>query len=185
LPDRLVFTYREDEVSAYHRLVALRRDRGPQWHNFEALMIVFIFAVGFAVLLANQLGLVASSEMPHVLFAAYAAFFAGALAHRTAMGVRYRAIARARFRSSEFGTETFEMAFDPDGIGYDSRRCRMHVPWTAIVNVVEAPLIVVLLFDLDSGLPIPARLFADATSKTSFVAAMREHASAARRLSSA
>ena len=58
----------------------------------------------------------------------------------------------------------------------------MRVPWKAIAHVIETPLVIVLLFDLDSGLPIPARLFADATSRTSFVAQMRECASAARRL---
>ena len=151
--------------------------------NFEALMIALMFGIGFTVLLANYLGLVASSEMPHVLFTAYAAFIAGALAHRAAMRIRYRAIARAWFRDSDFGTETFEMTFDADGVAYDTARCQMRVPWTAIAEIIEAPLVIVLSFDRTQGLPIPVRVFADAASRVDFVAAVREHALNARRQS--
>jgi YcxB-like protein len=183
LPDKLVFTYQEDEATAYGRLVGLRRDRGPDYMNFEALMVALTFAIGFIVLIANYLGFVASSEMPHVLFTAYAAFIAGAFAHRAAMQVRRRAIARASFRDSEFGTETFETTFDCTGVAYDSVRCQMRVPWMAIAEVIEAPLVIVLLFDRTQGLPIPARVFTDAASRAAFVATVRELASNARRQS--
>jgi hypothetical protein len=183
LPDRLVFTYHEDEATAYYRLMASRRDRGPDPMNFEALMIALTFAIGFIVLLANYLGFVASSEMPHVLFTAYAAFIAGALAHRAAMRIRYRAIARASFRDSEFGTETFEMNFDAHGVAYDTARYQMRMPWMAIAEVIEAPLVIVLLFERAQGLPIPARVFTDAASRAAFVATVREHGSNGRRQS--
>jgi hypothetical protein len=180
LPDRLVFTYQEDEVRAYSRLVWARRDRGPDYHNFRALMIVITFAIGFTVLFANHLGFVTASEMRSVLFTAYVAFFAGAFAHRAAMQIRYRAIGREMYRDS-LGIETFELDFGANGVIYRNATFELRLPWKAIAEVVETSLLVVLLFQSSQGVSIPARLFTDAASRADFVAAMREHASGARR----
>jgi hypothetical protein len=180
LPDRLVFSYQEDEARAYSRLVWARRDRGPGYDNFWAAMIVITFAIGFSVLFANYLGWVTSSQMRPVLFTAYAAFVAGALAYHAAMRIRYRAVARAMYRDSAMGTETFEMTFDGNGVVYRNAKFELHVPWAAVAEVIETSLIVVLLFRSSQGLPIPARLFSGAGSRASFAAVMREHASAAR-----
>jgi hypothetical protein len=144
-------------------------------------MIVITFAIGFTVLFANYLGFVTSSQMPPVLFTAYAAFFAGALAHRAATHARHRAITRATFRDSGIGTEPFEIAFDASGVAYNTAKYQVRVPWAAVAEVIEAPLVVVLLFEPNQGLPIPARLFSDPASRSTFVAVMREHASGARR----
>ena len=166
-PDRLVFTYQEDEARAYSRLIWARRDRGPDYGNFRAAMIVITFAIGFSVLFANYLGFVTSEQMRPVLFTAYLAFFGGALVHRAAIQIRNRAIGRAIYRDS-VGIDTFEVTFDASGVAYKTARFELRVPWAAIVDVIET-------------MPIPARLFSDAASRAHFSAAMREHASAARR----
>lgn len=180
LPDRLVFTYHEDEVRAYSRLVWARRDRGPDHGNFWAAMMAITLAVGLSVLFAKYLGLVASSEMRPVLFTAYAAFGAGAFAYHAMMRIRYRAIARAMYRDSAMGIETFEMTFDVSGVVYKNAKFELRLPWAAVAEVIESSLIVVLLFQSSQGVPIPARLFSGAASRASFAAAIREHASAAR-----
>jgi hypothetical protein len=181
LPDRLVFTYQEDEARAYSRLIWARRDRGPDYGNFSAAMIVITFAIGFSVLFANYLGLVAAEQMQAVLVTAYAAFFSGALTHRAAMQIRYRVIARAMYRDSAKGIETFEVTFDASGVIYKNVKFELRVPWAAVAEVIETSLIVALLFQPSQGLPIPTRLFSSAASRASFAAVMREHASAARR----
>jgi hypothetical protein len=181
LPDKLVFTFREQEAAAYSRLVWGRRDRGLSFDNFMALMIVIIFAIGFCVLFANQLGFVTSSQMKPVLFTAYAAFFAGALAHRAAIQARYRAIARAMFRDSRKATDPFEVVFDASGVAFKNAKYHVRVPWAAVGEVIETSLVVVLLFEPSQGLPIPARLFSDPASRANLVAAMRQRASGAKR----
>ena len=184
LPERLVFTYQEDEARAYSRLVWARRDRrGPDHGNFRAAMIAITLAIGLSVLFANYLGLVAFSEMRPVLFTAYAAFVAGALAYHAMMRIRYRAIGRAMYRDSAMGIEACEMTFDASGVVYKNAKFELRVPWAAVAEVIENSLIVVLLFQSSQGLPIPTRLFSGAASRASFAAAIRNHASAARRQS--
>lgn len=179
LPDRLVFGYTEAELTAYSHLVWARRDRGPSYENFKALMIVITFAIGFVVLFANYLGFVTSSQMPPVLFTAYAAFVAGAFAHRAAIKLRYRSIARAMYRDDGMASEMFEMTFDASGVVSKNARFEMRLPWAAIAEVIEAPLLVVLLFEVSQGLPIPVRLFSDPAARADFIAMIRAHASGA------
>jgi hypothetical protein len=183
LPDRLVFTYHEDETRAYSRLVWARRDRGPDQSNSWAAMMAITLAIGLSVLFAKYLGLIASSEMRPVLFTAYAAFASGAFAYHAMLRIRYRAIARAMYRNNAMGIETIEMTFDVSGVVYKSAKFELRLPWAAVAEVIESSLIVVLLFQSSQGLPIPARLFSGAASPASFAAAMRERASAARRQS--
>jgi hypothetical protein len=178
LPEKLVFSYQEQETSAYDRLVWARRDRGPEYLNFRAAMYAITFAIGFAVLFANQLGFVTSSELPQVLFTAYAAFFAGGFTHRAAMQIRYRAITRAMFR--DIAADTFEVIFDAGEVAYSNARYQVQVPWAAVAEVIETSLIVVLMFERSRGLPIPARLFPDPAARANFVAAIRQHASGAK-----
>ena len=178
LPDKLVFSYHEEECRAFDRLVWARRDPGPHYLNFKAAMTAITFAVGFVVLAGNHLGFVRSDEMPEVLFAAYAAFIAGAVAHRAAMQLRYRATERAMFR--DIAAETFEVTFDGSAIAYGNARYQLRAPWASVADVLEASLVVVLMFDYSQGVSIPARLFADQAARTNFVAAVRERASGAR-----
>jgi hypothetical protein len=158
LPNRLAFTYQEDEARAYSRLIWARRDRGPDYGNFKALMTLITFAIGFVVLFANYLGFVTSEQMRPVLFTAYLAFFAGALAHRAAIQIRNRAIGRAMYRD-RITIETFEMTFDASGVACRNATFELRVPWAAILDVVETSMIVVLFVpaepgDANSGTPV-------------------------------
>jgi YcxB-like protein len=89
-------------------------------------------------------------------------------------------IGRAMYRDS-LGIETFEMNFGANGVIYRNATFELRLPWKAIAEVVEISLLVVLLFRSSQGVSIPARAFTDAASRASFVAAMREQASGARR----
>jgi hypothetical protein len=150
----------------------VRRDRGPDYENFEALIVAVTFAIGFCVLFANHFGFVTSSQMPPVLFTANAAYFAGAFAHRAAMQVRYRAIVRSNLR--HMAAETLEVKFDAGGLVYSNAKCQVRVPWVSVGEVIEDSLVVVLMFGRSQGLAIPARLFSDSASRTNFVAVTRE-----------
>jgi hypothetical protein len=180
LPDRLTFTCREDEASAYNGIVWQRLDRGPDYSNFRALTIVLVFGIGAVVLFAAYLGLVTPEQMGAVFFTAYAGFVAGGFAYHVAVRARYRAILRASFRStSAIGAETFDVSFGECGLVYSTSRFSVSVPWVSIMDVVETSLLTVLMFQPNQGLAIPARLFPDSSSRRAFAAGIRKHAATA------
>ena len=181
LPDRLVFSYSEDELMAYGRIVSMRQDRGPDHSNFWAAMIVITFALGFIVLLANYLGWIKPSELRLVLFTAYAAFFAGAFAYHGALRLGYRRVARALSRFGKDANAHYEMAFDANGVVYTAAKIETRIPWSAVAEIRETSLLVLIWINpAQGGFPIPARMFPDAANRAAFIAAIRAHSSAAR-----
>jgi hypothetical protein len=180
-PDRLVFSYSEDELIAYSRIMSKRRDRGPSYSNFKAAMMVIIFGLGFIVLLAKYLGWVEPSEFRTVLFTAYAAFFAGAFACHGALRLGYRRVTRAWRRSGGEAYGPYEMVFDANGIVYKTAQSETRVPWDAIAEVLETGLLVLIWINpARGGLPVPVRMFPDRAQRAAFIAAIREHSAQAR-----
>jgi hypothetical protein len=180
-PDRLVFTYREDELIAYSQIVSRLQDRGPAYSNFRAAMLVITLGIGFIVLLAHRLDWISLSELQPVLLTAYAAFFAGAFAYHGALHLGYRRIARTVSRSAEDANGPYEVAFDANGIAYKSAKVETRVPWDAIAEVYETRSIVLIWISLaERGLPIPTRVFSDSATRAAFITAIRGHASTAK-----
>jgi hypothetical protein len=179
-PDKLVFTYRDDELSSYDRAVAARRHIGVDYSDFLAARIVVTLGVGLIVVLANRVGLIPLSVVPPVLVTAYAAFVAGAFAYRLLMKLTYRRMARALRKARAAVDETSEMIFAPDGVVYRTPTLETRLPWRAIVAIGETDVLVLIWIDLARGFPIPARMFADRAEREAFVAALRTRALAAK-----
>jgi hypothetical protein len=179
IPDRLVFTFSKDELIAYSRIVSMRQDRGPSYSNFRAVMTVIVFGLGFVVLLAKYLGWIAPSQLRLVLFTAYAAFFAGALAYHGALHLGYRRITRTMSRSGE-ANGPYQMVCDESGFVYGPAQARTRVPWDAIADIRKTGSMVMIWNATGNGYPIPARIFPDLAQCEDFVAAIREQAANAK-----
>ena len=180
-PDRLVFSYSEDELIAYSHLLSTRQDRGPSYSNFKAAMLVIIFGLGFAVLLAKYLGWIEPSEFRTVLFTAYAAFFAGAGAYHGALRLGYRRVMRAWRRSGGEAYGPYEMLFDANGIVYKTVQSEKRVFWDAVAEVRETGLVILIWINpAHGGLPVPVRMFPDPAHRAAFIAAIREHSTQAK-----
>jgi hypothetical protein len=184
-PDRLDFTYTEDELITYSRIRSMRQDRGPSYSNFRAAMVVIIFGLGFTVLLAKYLGWVEPSEFRTVLFTAYASFFAGTFAYHGALRLGYRRVTRAWHRSGGEAYGPYEVTFEANGVVYKAAKIETRVPWDAIAEVRETrSLVLIWISRAQRGLPIPARMFSNAAARAAFTAAIREHSAQARANSS-
>src|SRR5262245_33659271 len=120
-PSRFAFTYTDDEIKAYSRLVAARQDRGPDGSSFFAAMI------GLVVGLARQQGLISPSALKPVLISTYASFILGAATYAFAIRLGYRRIMR-RYRAYT-GAQSYEISFDADGIRRKDRRYDAYAPW--------------------------------------------------------
>ena len=180
LPASLVFTYRDDEMSSYDKAVAARRRGGIDYSDFMALRIIVTLGVGLVVVLANRLDLIPLSVVPSVLVTAYAAFFAGAFAHRLLMQLLHRRMARTLHEARAAKDEASEMIFAPDGVVYRTQALETRLPWRAITAIGETDMLVLIWIDIARGFPIPARMFSGPTERAAFVAALRAQALAAR-----
>jgi hypothetical protein len=183
IPDRLVFTFSKDELTAYSRIFSKRYDRGPSYLNFMAVMMAIIFGLGFVALLAKHLEWIEPSALRPVLFTAYAAFFAGALAYYGALLAGYRRGAGTMSRLHA-AIGPYEMVCDGNGFVYGPAQARTHVPWNAIADVSKSSSMVMIWNATGSGYPIPARIFPGLAQCDDFVAAIREYAAHAKAVGS-
>lgn len=176
LPASLAFTYREGELAAYSELVADRIEPDPSG-TFWEVVFAAVPALGLIVLLTNHLGWITAAQMPPVLVTTYVAFFAGALALYGMWALRSRQAARIVARSASVQGE-WEVRFEEGGVSWKSPKTEARVPWDAVEAVAEARSLVTIWIDRDYGIPIPARLFADAAARNAFIAAIRARVTA-------
>ena len=179
LPAAFSFTYSDEELDEYSALCAARFEPDDGYTFFGSIFAA-IFVVGGAVLLANHLGLVSPLAMRPVLITAYVAFCAGAGAFYAMWAWRSRAARRLLLRELNSKQESWEAVFDDAGIVWRRRGTESRAAWDAVEGIGETARLVTIWMSIDYGIPIPARLFADAPARKAFVAAMRARVSAAK-----
>jgi YcxB-like protein len=178
-PEPLTFTYREDEIAAYSRLVAAREEPDSNY-TFVGVVILAVFLIGLAVFAAHQTGLIPAAYARSVLITAYVAFFAGAAALHGWWILRFRQVARKISAASKQTETDYEVVCDASGVTWRSPKTEARVAWGSIERVVRYEPLVVLWVDITQGLAIPTRAFADDEARQAFVAAVAARIAAAR-----
>ena len=180
VPERLSFTYTQDELAAYGRLVSARQNRLVDGSMFWSMPIVFILAIALVVALAKAADLITASQVRPVAVTAYAAFITGALTYYALAWFNYRQLLKAVYARAGATTERRDMLFDANGVSSKNLRVETHISWRSIEDVTATDVVVVIWIDITQGFPIPARVFPDATARQSFVGAVRQRIAAAK-----
>jgi hypothetical protein len=154
-PCHFTVAYSEAERRAYRKVVAARYVRGD---TFWALVLASPITIGIVVLGAFKLGLIEASIVRPVLFATYAAFFAGSLGYHWLMRWIYRGV--------------WNYSFDDTGVCYsnESGTIDVQLKWRAMESVEHIGSMI-LFWIGRRALFIPARVFPDYAARAAFVAA--------------
>ena len=163
-PRHFTVAYSEAERRAYRKVVAARYVRG---NTFWGLVLASPIIIGIVVLGAFKLGLIDASIVRPVLFATYAAFFAGSLGYHWLM----RWICR-KFYRGEGRRGVWNYSFDDTGVCYsnESGTIDVQLKWRAMESMEHIGSMI-LFWIGQRALFIPARVFPDYAARAAFVAA--------------
>ena len=170
IPQRLTFSYSEEEVWAFRRLAAARIDRGPSIYAFWAVMILVICGIGFAVLGVFYAGMLAAGQLRAVLFTAYLASSAGAGTLYILHYLRSRHIARQIYAKTKRERESWQVAFDDAGLTCKSDTLESRVSWRALTGIENCGPAVMIGMSRMQSFAIPARVFGDDGARARFIA---------------
>lgn len=179
IPQRLTFSFSEEEVWAFRRLAAARIDRGPSIYEFWAVMILVICGIGFAVLAVFYAGMLAAEQLRAVLFTAYLAFSAGAGTLYILLYLRNRRLARQLYKKTKRERESWQVAFDDAGLTCKSDTLETRVSWRALTGIEDCGPAVMIGMSRMQSFTIPARVFGDDVARASFIAAVAARIAAA------
>jgi hypothetical protein len=172
VPDRFTFSYADEaEFRAFYTLISQRQDQRSSWHGFYAVIVGGPVIIGSVPLAALAVGLIQPEAFKPVLATAFIAFIAGTLAFWWLVAVRYRAVARAAYRTG-VEREVWEYTFDNAGIRSKNGTWEIRAPWSSAKSVEDAGAFVLIWLVNGQPFAIPSRLFADAGARRTFVAAI-------------
>jgi len=180
IPERLTFSYSEEEVWVFRKLAAARVDRGPSIYAFWAVMIPVIFGIAFAVLAVFYAGMLGVGQLRAVLFTAYLAFSAGAGTLFILIHLRSRQLARKIYEKTKREREIWQVAFDDAGLTCKSDTLETRVSWRAMTGIENWGSAVTVGMSRMQSFAIPARVFRDDAARTNFIAAVAARIAAAK-----
>jgi hypothetical protein len=165
-PFRFTVTFTDGELRTYRKLMARRLAQSANSSAKWVLIVAYPLAIDLVVLGAFKLGWIAVSEVPPVLLTAFVAFNAGILVYYYYLRHFYLKLYRADGRGG-----TWSYCCDDAGIVYAKEgRVEVRLRWRAVDSVEDTGSMVLFRFSVQ-GLSIPARIFANDTARTAFVAA--------------
>jgi hypothetical protein len=175
---KLIFTFNEEEVRAFRKLVSARLNRRLDGMGYWGVVFLLIFVIGLVVYVAYALGLFEMRSLKPVLVTAYAAFAAGAFAYAIGGRWQYQRLVRAYYGASN---EEWEYSFDKTMMTWRSPLAETRTPWRAVRAVEDNGAMVLLWLHRDARSSfIPARVFASTADRSAFVAAVAAYIAAAR-----
>jgi hypothetical protein len=178
-PQKLIFMFREEEMAAVRKLVAVRLNRQLKGWGYWGAIYLLIFVIGLVVYAAYELGLFGYRSLEPVLITAYAAFTAGSFVQVIAGRWQYRRLTRVYYAGED--KEEWEFSFDDTAMIWRSKFGETRIPWRAVRNVEDTGSMLLFWRDMPSRATfIPTRVFENAEARAAFVAAVAAHIEAAR-----
>lgn len=177
----LVFSYRDDELAMLRAKIGQRINRVVSPAPFYVALIAIMLSAGLPVLAANWAGLLTRTQVPAVLFTAYAAFVAGMLVFTILLSGQRRRIARRTNQTRSQAGETWELTCTDAGIACKGASYETRVAWPAVNSVEQLPGVVAIWFVNIQNFCIPARIFPDDEACVAFVAAVQGRIDATRK----
>jgi hypothetical protein len=134
-PLHLRFAYQKGELQQLRALAAKSFENTMPWSSPWIVLFSMFFVIGFAVLGAQKIGLVAVREVPPILFTAYAAYACGVGAVIVLFRRRQQQLARAAVRNTERDDVIWDFRFTDAGIGWSSDGLESHISWHIVKSV--------------------------------------------------
>jgi hypothetical protein len=168
--------YQKGELQRLRALAAKSFENTIPWSSPWIVLFGMFFVIGFAVLGAQKIGLVAARDVPPSLFTAYAAYATYAFGVGLVIVLfrrRQQQLARAAVLNTERDDVVWDFRFTDAGIGWSSDGLESHISWHIVKSLETSPTAVFIWLRYLQNLSLPARLFADDASRRAFAAAVR------------
>jgi len=171
-PVSLRFAYRADDRQQLRGFAKKSLDRKVPATAFWIVALGMYFVMGFVVLGAQKSGFIKTAEVPHVLFAAYAAYTLGAALVVLLGRHRQRRFERASARTIERDDVVWDFEFSEAGIAWKNDTHEARVGWRGVTSIEVWRGAVLIWLTQFRSVAIPARVFADDAARTNLVAAI-------------
>jgi hypothetical protein len=175
----LVFTCQDGELRRFRKQAGRSFYGKNESYSWWGLLLGMVLVIGLAVLAAQKIGLLAASQVPAVLIAAFAGY-----ACSTALMMLFYGRSRRRVErdyESEKTEAERRITISDAGLAHKSENYDFQMTWKVVKSIETLPGVVIIWSHGFQFMPIPVRAFADDAARRAFITAVRAYIDGARK----